>query len=117
MVGGMIGGRTHRREVRGRMHAGIKNLKINAMLRIELAEPVPQPPFFAAVIVSFLEPLAPAFTLRLSMALVPGSVAKSMLTPLLMNVLQNKVFAVRCRPLPLCIPHVAGPGGTSWRRS
>ena len=56
---------------------------------------MPQPPFFAAVVVSFLEPLAPAFTLRLSTALLPGSVAKSMLTPLLMNILQNKVFAVR----------------------
>eukprot|EP00892_Ulva_mutabilis_P005506 jgi/Ulvmu1/3327/UM155_0010.1 len=77
----------------GRVLAGIKNLKINALLRIELSEPIPKPPFFAAVVVSFLEPLAPAFTLRLSTAILPGSVAKSMITPLLMNILQNKVFA------------------------
>lgn len=79
------------------------------MLRIELAEPVLQPPFFAAVIVSFLEPLAPAFTLRLSTALLPGAVAKSVIMPLLMNILQNQVFAVR-PPSGLCPPLVAPRG-------
>ena len=75
--------------------AGIKNLKLDARMRIELSEPLPAAPYFAAVTLSFLEPLAPTFSLKLQTALLPEGLTRPIVEPILSNILKEKVFAVR----------------------
>jgi hypothetical protein len=80
------------------MRAGIKNLRLNAMLRIELCEPIENPPYFAACTVSFLEPLAPEFQLQLSPVMMSDTLADSVTKPVIMRVLENVVFSVCYSP-------------------
>ena len=64
-------------------------------MRIELSEPLPAAPYFAAVTLSFLEPLAPTFSLKLQTALLPEGLTRPIVEPILSNILKEKVFAVR----------------------
>jgi hypothetical protein len=82
--------------------AGIRNLKLNAVMHIEVCEPIETPPFCAAITMAFLEPLAPEFQLQLSNFLVPGAVAEGIAKPTIMRILKDAVFSVR------------GPGRALW---
>ena len=75
------------------MHAGIKNLKFSATMRIEVCEPIGTPPFFAALSLAFLEPLNPEF--QLQPILFPGTVEEDVMKPLIKRVLNDAVFSVR----------------------
>jgi hypothetical protein len=77
--------------------AGVKNLKLDARMRIELAEPLSAPPFFSAVVLSFLEPLEPSFSLKLETALLSEGLTAPIVKPILESILRNNVFAV-CSP-------------------
>lgn len=70
-------------------------MKLDARMRIELTEPLPAPPYFAAVILSFLEPLEPSFSLKLQTALLPEGLTRPIVEPIISNILKDKVFAVR----------------------
>jgi hypothetical protein len=89
--------------------AGIKNLRLNTMLRIEFCEPIESPPYFAAFTLSFLEPLSPEFQLQLSSVMVPDAIADTVTKPVLMRVLENAVFSV-CTPW-----NCSSSYGTSWQ--
>lgn len=70
-------------------------MRLSALARIELTEPMHRPPYFKAIIISFLEPLEPAFSIKLDIGLVTDSVAGSAVKPALMSILSNEVFSVR----------------------
>ena len=86
--------------MRSRMsaHAGIKNLKLNALVRLELCRPCLTPPYFSALSVSFLEPISPEFQLQLSTVLLPGAIADSVTKPVILRILRNAVFSVCPKP-------------------
>lgn len=70
-------------------------MRLSALTRIELMEPMTRPPFFKAISISFLEPLEPAFAIKLDAGLLTDAVAASAVKPALMHILSNEVFAVR----------------------
>lgn len=84
-------------------------MRLSALTRIELMELMQQPPFFKAISISFLEPLEPAFAIKLDTGLLTDTVAASAVKPVLMNILSNEVFSVRS-------PSATGPPAASVSR-
>lgn len=80
-------------------------------MRIELSEPLPAAPYFAAVTLAFLEPLDPVFSLKLETALLPEGLTIPIVKPILTNILSDKVFAVHTPP-PICQTFCGGSGDT-----
>lgn len=79
----------------GNVIVGVSNMRLSALTRIELMEPMTRPPYFKAISISFLEPLEPAFAMKLDTGLLTDAMAASAVKPVLMSILSNEVFAVR----------------------
>eukprot|EP00892_Ulva_mutabilis_P003576 jgi/Ulvmu1/1590/UM111_0018.1 len=80
----------------GQFRAGMRNMRLSALARVELTDPMEQLPYFKAITLSFLEPLEPAFTIKLDIGLIAdsaGLAAGQAVKPALMSILSNEVFS------------------------
>lgn len=97
--------------------AGMWNMRLATEARIELMEPMQAFPFFRAMSIAFLEPLDPAFAVKLDTGALSDKIRpEPAVKPLLMHILTNEVFSVRAPPHPghwSCNSTVRIPRGTS----
>lgn len=79
--------------------AGMRNMRLATEARIELMEPMQAFPFFRAMSIAFLEPLDPAFAVKLDTGALSDKIRpEPAVKPLLMHILTNEVFSVRAPP-------------------